>query len=120
MFVWLAGALATLIGQSAVRFTAWKMVIWVLATSIFPIILNNVMYDLIQKFVAARGSYTGAAPSAQVLQFTGLAGWLAVHFRIPECLSLIMSAIAFKYSVSYFHMIFSRSIPTPGTITTRL
>ncbi|MCR4288992.1 MAG: hypothetical protein NUV86_01875 [Candidatus Scalindua sp.] len=37
--------------------------------------------------------------SSTVISFTGIAAWLAIHLKIVEGFSLIMSAVAFRMAI---------------------
>ncbi|MCR4287197.1 MAG: hypothetical protein NUW09_04195 [Deltaproteobacteria bacterium] len=97
---WLGSALASIIGYSAVRFVAWKVVLYTLLVTVVPIILVNFVFALIQGALSlsadAQAQY-GVSPV--IVQLAGLGAWLAQRFRIVEGFSLIFSAMMFRVAV---------------------
>lgn len=97
---WLAGMLATLIGQSAVRFVAWKVVAYALVVTVLPVVLNNFLYSVIDGAINLVDTTTqGQSFNGQLVELTGLAAWLAQQLRIVEGFSIIMSAVMFRVSI---------------------
>lgn len=100
------GALLTLIGSSlasalgvqAIRFAAWKIILWTLAVTVFPIILNNVIYKMIQDVMTVTNQQ-GSTLSPIVVQLSGFAAWLAIQFKIPDGFSLIVSAVMMRMAL---------------------
>lgn len=101
LFSFLAGWAARILGSGFVRIAIWKSLIWVLCVSIFPILLYNVLSDLIVEFfgiVSTVASNEGVQPF--IVSFSGMAGWLLVTCKVPEALSLIISAHIFRLAIS--------------------
>ena len=100
LLVWLGSAFASALGYSAVRFVAWKLVVYSIVTVVVPIILINVIYSLIEGAMSlattAQNEY-GLSPI--LVQLTGLGAWFAVYLKIPEGFSLLMSAIMFRVAI---------------------
>ena len=80
LLTWLAGAFASLVGYSAVRFTAWKLVIYTLTVTILPIVLTNLIYTIIESALTLADDVQGSyGLSSVVVQFTGIAAWFATY-----------------------------------------
>lgn len=100
IIAWLAGAFASAIGYSAVRFVAWKLVIYAVIVTIVPIIVMNIVYSIIEKSMALAATAQGQSGiTGHVIQLTGLAAWFAIHLKLVEGFSLIMSAITLRISL---------------------
>lgn len=97
---WLLGLFGTAVGYSALRFAAWKLVIWTMMITVLPIIFSKLIYEIIQGAIDISSSaVTDSGLAAQIFQLTGLAGWLAVQLKIAEGIAVIMSAVMFRMAI---------------------
>ena len=100
LLTWLAGAFASLVGYSAVRFTAWKLVIYTLTVTILPIVLTNLIYTIIEIALTLADDVQGSyGLSSVVVQFTGISAWFATHLMIPEGISILLSALTARLAL---------------------
>lgn len=98
MFAWLGSAFASLLAGSAARFMAMKVILTFVVLTVLPILFNNIIYWFISDVLSVITSNTGSI-SPYVASFSGLAGWLMNKLRIPEGISIFMSAVAIKYTL---------------------
>lgn len=98
MLAWLAGVFATFLSSSVARWIAWKTIISLVVITILPIVLNNIMYDVIEAAIGLVSSNASGVTS-WVAVFTGLTAFLFQHLRVPDCISVLMSAIAVRYTL---------------------
>ena len=100
LLVWLGSAFASALGYSAVRFVAWKVVVYTLLVTVVPIIFTNIVYSLIESAISLVGSAQSQyGVSGYIMQLTGLAAWLAQEMYLVEGFSLIMSAVLFRLAI---------------------
>ncbi len=59
------------------------------------------LQEKIMTYIA--GNMTGDIWSGSVVQLTGLAGWLAENLKFQQCFSLLVSALAFRFIMGFFH-----------------
>lgn len=103
VIAWFAQLVPTIfswvIGDSVLKFFAQKVLLVGLATIVLPIILNNFAYDLMNVAFSLIGdtNVTGINGS---LSFTGLAAYLVIQLRLPDCLSVISSALLVRASLN--------------------
>lgn len=99
----------TLIGSVFARVLADKVVGWVamkailvfLFITIVPLLLNNFLYDIIEIMMNfASGQAGGATALNGDMTFTGFMAWLIECFRLPEALSLLISALVLRLILS--------------------
>lgn len=104
LIAWLAGAFASALGASVVRFAAWKLVAYSLFAVILPIILNNFVYKMMQHSMSIMSSIQTqyGLQNGVLLQLTGLAAWFATHLKFPEAFAVIMSAVLFRVTMRLF------------------
>jgi len=98
LIAWLGSALASILGASAVRFVAWKVVISALLMTVLPIVLLNVFYSIIQGVISLTTN-TVSGSTGYIMQFTGLAGWFALYLKVPEGVSVLLSAMLIRVSL---------------------
>jgi len=68
--------------------------------TVVPVLFSRVIYMLIEGVMGTMNSIDGAyGITSTVINFTGIAAWLALHLRIVEGFSLIMSAVAFRMAI---------------------
>ncbi len=97
---WLLSAFGSAVGYSAIRFTAMKFFIWTLVITVVPVLFSRLIYMLLEGVMGTMDSIDGSyGISSYIISLTGLAAWLAVHLKIVEGFSLIMSAIAFRMAI---------------------
>lgn len=99
MWAWLLGSLTTLLSSSVARFIAFKVLLTGLVMVTLPIILNNFLYKIIDIVANLAGSHTGGVTS-WVGAFTGLTAFLLSSVRAPEVLSIILAAVAVRYTLN--------------------
>jgi len=94
--------LGRFLGDSLVKYVAWKILIITLLTVTLPIVLKNLIVWLMDTvFTAVSGAVQGGTIPAAVLHFTGLGAYLAIHLRFADCLAVIIAgagiAVALKF-----------------------
>ena len=97
---WLLSAFGTMVGYSVIRFTAMKVFIWVILITVVPVLFSRLIYMLIEGVMSTIDSIDGTyGITSTIINFTGIAAWLAVHLKLVEGFSLIMSAMAFRMAI---------------------
>lgn len=99
MWAWLLGSLTTLLSSSVARFIAFKILLTGLVMVTLPIILNNFLYKIMDMAANMAGSYSGGVTS-WVGSFTGLTAFLLSSVRAPEVLSILLAAVAVRYTLN--------------------
>lgn len=90
MIKWLAALLGSV-------FT-FKTFLSVMFMAILGIIFYNLMVEVIQESMNFALTQMGSTPgSVTAPTITGFAGWVAAQCKIPECISVIGSAVAVKF-----------------------
>jgi hypothetical protein len=96
----LSGWFARLLGAGAIRAVIWKGIIYALFVAILPTVLYNLFSLILQEFLSIASSY-GSQGQSIVVTFTGFIGWLAYNLKIPEAFSMLLSALAFRVTISF-------------------
>jgi|Deesub1362A_J573_1020465.scaffolds.fasta_scaffold04255_4 hypothetical protein len=99
LLTWVLGLVGSLLSSSVARFVALKIVLWGLFVTVLPVVLINVFAEILQGLMDVVGASVGSGSEPLLVQFTGFAGWLAYHLRIPEGFSLLFSALAFRFTL---------------------
>jgi len=101
LVAFLGGWFARIVGVSALRFIALKVVLWTLCVSVLPIVIYNVFsYMVGEVFGLIEDMVEGSSIESYVLEFTGLGGWLANTLNLPEAFALILSACIFRMTLN--------------------
>lgn len=108
------GALITFIGgivvkffsNSVVKYLALKALLLSLFTVILPVVLFKVWLKIqvwVMDFLAENiSSLTGGAiAEPAVVEFTGLAAWLADLLKLPQCASVLLSCAVVSFSLKF-------------------
>jgi len=102
-------ALAQLIGSAfgkifsdkVISWVAWKALLVLMCFTLLPLMLNNFLYDIIEIVMNfASGQAGGASSLNGAMNFSGFGGWLIEMFRLPECLSVLISALVLRIALS--------------------
>lgn len=99
ILTWMAAGLARLLADKVLAWLALKAVLVCLFTLVVPIILNNVLYEVIETMMNFASAQAGNSLNGS-MSFTGFMGWLISLFRLPECLSVLVSALVLRVSLS--------------------
>lgn len=94
----LSGFLARLIGDSVVRWLAFKALMVLLIVTVLPIVLNNFLYEIIQTVFEIVSENSGSS-SGSALSYSGLAAWFIQVLKLPECLSVLMAALSVRVAL---------------------
>lgn len=97
----LGSAVAKVFTDKVLAYLAMKAILVFLFIVVVPLLLNNFVYDLIEIVMNFANNQAGSAGSMNgAMNFTGFAGWLVSSFRLPECLSVMVSALVLRLSLS--------------------
>jgi hypothetical protein len=103
------GAILAFLGTAVARIFADKVLAWIaikailvfLFITVVPLLLNNFLYDIIEIMMNFAGAQAGSASSfSGSMSFSGFSGWLISTFRIPEMLSILVSAYCLRLALS--------------------
>jgi hypothetical protein len=93
IFGFLSSMTAKVLLDRLLMFLAIKALLTALFIVVIPIILNNAIHDFMQIVFNTMNQYADTSGLDGAMSFTGLLGWFVVKFRIPECVSMIVSAL---------------------------
>lgn len=84
-------------GIAVLHFVAFKTVMVTLFITILPILLNNVMYDLVKTMIELMNNVSVTGVSSQ--SFSGFAGWLLIKCKVVDSFSILISCATVRYTV---------------------
>jgi hypothetical protein len=101
---WLLSAFGSAVGYSVVRFAAWKVLLWTMAITVFPVLIMRAVYMLIEQVQTTllntvSDPSISMDPSSLVVSISGIAAWFAIHLKLVEGFSILMSAVAFRMAI---------------------
>lgn len=104
---WFLGAFTRLFGVMAANVLATKIILTALFVVVLPIVLNNVLYGLMDVvFSAAQGFASTHDPDLPtVVSLTGLAGYMADVLGLIDAFSVVLSAMALRFMFTWIPFI---------------
>lgn len=98
LFGWI---IAKVLSDNVLRFVATKALMVTFFIVVLPIILNNFVYDIMNTTFTWMQSHSDTTSINPSLTYDGLLGWFVTIFRIPECLSVIISALTMRLAIRH-------------------
>ena len=100
---WLLGIFTRLFMVIVNNFAATKIILGTLFIVILPIVINNLLYDLLAGIFATIHTYASAnAPTiSTAFQWTGLLGYFLTATGVIQALTIIMSAMVCRFALSW-------------------
>lgn len=96
----IVGFLARFITESAIKWLAVRAFIY----SLFVLVLPVILYNLFGRIVYEIGSYAlsqiSQGSDSIIIQLSGLSAWMAVHLKLPESLSVVLSAVSLRMALN--------------------
>lgn len=90
------------LGRAVVVVVSLKALLITLSIVVLPAVLNNLFLDIGESaFSVISSNVHDGSLSPAVLQLTGMAAWIAEKMNLRECFSIILSGVAFKWSISF-------------------
>ena len=92
----IAAAVGRFLGDSLVKWVAFKLLIIAVFTILLPIVLKNFIGDLIDIFLGLVGDMLSGYDLGDIsggMDLTGLLAWLVDCFKIDQCVSIMAGAL---------------------------
>ena len=91
---------SSFLGDNLLRFVAGKVLLTGVFVIILPLVLNNFIYDIINIAITtinsnSQTSFNGA------MSFSGLTSYIIFTLRVPDCLSVIVSALVLRVTLNH-------------------
>jgi len=104
---WFLGAFTRLFGVMAANVLATKVILITLFMVVLPIVINNIIYDLMDVIFSATTSYAqNVSPDLETsLTWTGLAAYMGEQLGVIDAISVILSAMAVRFSMTWIPFI---------------
>lgn len=98
---WLAGVFGKFISFGSTHFLATKIILTTLFITILPVVINNLIYDITEEIfnLVFQNLDTSNVLSQTVFEFTDLAGYFISVFKLDLSFSVIMSAVALRFTL---------------------
>lgn len=103
---WFSSLAGRFLSDTALKFIAYKALLVTLLTVTLPVIAKNLMTWLFQELVnAANANVHTDGLNATVLHLSGIAGYLASHLMLADCLSILITAIVIRFTLNFIPFI---------------
>ena len=92
----IAGWFCVLLSSSATKFLVLKGMLLFLFVTILPVVLNNLIYKIMEIFMnkaasAATAFNSGTSP---IVNLTGVGAYIATQIGLPEAVAIVLSAVS--------------------------
>ena len=97
LVAWLGSVAARFVTDSVIKFAAYKLLAFTLITVTLPVVLKNTINWFFKTiFDVISANMPSDSLQDVSFQLTGLLGWFCEILMIPDCLSILAAAMAFK------------------------
>lgn len=101
LLMFLGSGIAKIFADKVLGWIALKAILVFLFITVVPLLLNNFLYDIIKIMMDfASGQAAGASALNGQMTFSGFMAWLIECFRLPEAISLLISALVLRLTLS--------------------
>lgn len=99
---WFASLSGKFLNDVALRFIAYKTLIFTFLTVTLPVIAKNFLTTVFEEIssIASSNIDLNGIDSA-VVNFSGFAGFLAHHLMLADCISIILAAIVIRFTLNF-------------------
>lgn len=109
LVAWLASACSSVLVQmfsaGAARYIAGKLMLTALFVVVLPVVLNNFMWDFINMSMEMVNSSTPANGFNGGMSYSGLAAHYIRLLKVPECMSVMVSALSLRATLAFIPLI---------------
>jgi len=89
-----------ILSDKVLAFGALKILLVTLFTTVIPLVINNTLHKVLEiGFNFAVGQIDSSGLNLGSIDFAGLTAWILDCFQIPQCLSIICSALILKLTL---------------------
>lgn len=102
----LVGAIGTFLSSTVVRFVALKILLTGLFVLVLPVILNNVFHSILGELMqSALDNVDLGTTSSLRYALSGVGAYWGGLLKLPECLSIILSACACRLTLRFARLL---------------
>lgn len=101
----LVGAIGTFLSSTVVRFVALKILLTGLFVLVLPVILNNVFHSILGELMQVAMDNVDVGEVSLRYTLTGVGAYWGGLLKLPECLSIILSACACRLTLRFARLI---------------
>jgi len=106
LFGFFGSVVGKFLTDSLLKFTAYKILAITLLTVTLPIVIKNLITWLFEQlFSIVSSSVDMDGLSATVVHLTGYTAYLASHLMLPDCISIIMTAVGIRLVLNFIPMV---------------
>lgn len=83
------------------KYAAHKILLYSSLTVIFPAVLKNLLSWLFKIMTAQVDKFDWGQMSSIVVELSGIGAWLAVHLRLIDCFSVLITALVIRLTLNF-------------------
>lgn len=98
----IGGVIAKSLSVEVIKFIATRALLYGLFTLVLPIVIYNVLIRIYREGMEYIAGQTGTIETTgYIIELTGMAGWIADRINLIQCMSLVLSAYAIRFLISF-------------------
>lgn len=101
VLAWFGSFFAKFLTDSLLKYVAYKLLAVTLVTVTLPIVLKNLLVWLFSLLTAQISQLDLGTLSSVVVEISGLAAWFAVHLRVADCMSILITALVIRLTLNF-------------------
>jgi hypothetical protein len=102
---WLGSLFNKYLVDMSLKFVANKVLIYSSLLVILPAVLKNLLSWLFALLTSQVSQADWGNMSAMVLQYSGVGAWFAVHLRVVDCLSVLITGLVIRLTLNFIPFI---------------
>ncbi len=97
----LVALLEKIFADNVLRFIAIKTILTTLFVVVLPVVLNNLLYEILSYAMDIASSVNPNDLPSIVLNLTGLAGWFFTELYLVDALTVVLSAVSVRVFLNH-------------------
>jgi hypothetical protein len=98
---WIGSLFNKYLVDLTLKYAAHKILLYSSLTVIFPAVLKNLLSWLFGILTAQVNQFDWGTMSSVVVELSGIGAWLAVHLRLIDCFSVLITALVIRLTLNF-------------------
>ena len=98
---WIGSLFNKYLVDLTLKYTAYKVLLYSSLTVIFPAVLKNLLSWIFKIMTAQVDQFDWGQMSSVVVELSGVGAWLAIHLRLIDCFSVLITALVIRLTLNF-------------------
>lgn len=100
LIIALGSMLAKYISVEVLRFVAMRALLLSLVVVILPIVIETFLTNMFESSMSLMSSTVSGTNLSGIVPLTGVFGWVGQMLKLPEALSVVLSAVSLRFALN--------------------